>query len=119
MSLARRPDGNQRGRRGGTGYPAGLHGDEIPLIGRICAICDVFDALLSERPYKQPWSTEDALAEIQRGSGTHFDPAIVEVFTEQLAALQRERQAADASPSPTSHRTPSPVAATSPGLTDS
>lgn len=103
----------------GTGYPAGLHGDEIPLIGRICAVCDVFDALLSERPYKQPWSTEDALAEIQRGSGTHFDPAIVEVFTEQLAALQRERQAADASPSPTSHRTPSPVAATSPGLTDS
>ena len=50
----------------GSGYPSGLSGEQIPLAGRICAICDVFDALLSARPYKHPWPFERAVAEIER-----------------------------------------------------
>jgi HD-GYP domain-containing protein (c-di-GMP phosphodiesterase class II) len=60
----------------GSGYPAGLAGDGIPLVGRICAVADVFDALTSPRPYKHAWSTEDALAEISAQSGRHFDPRL-------------------------------------------
>jgi CHASE2 domain-containing sensor protein len=77
----------------GSGYPAGLAGDEIPLIGRVVAICDVFDALLSVRPYKHAWTLDDALAEIRAQSGRHFDPNLVEPF-ERLA---REVAAAPAS----------------------
>jgi len=64
----------------GSGYPAGLRGDAIPLPGRICAVCDVFDALLSWRPYKDPWPLEEALAELRRERGRHFDPAVLDVF---------------------------------------
>jgi HD-GYP domain-containing protein (c-di-GMP phosphodiesterase class II) len=64
----------------GTGYPEGLAGEEIPLVARICAICDVFDALSSDRPYKGAWMIEEAREEIRRGSGTHFDPRLVEIF---------------------------------------
>ncbi len=64
----------------GTGYPAGLKGDEIPLAARIVAVVDVFDALVSKRPYKKPWSVEEALDEIKACSGTHFDPKVVEAF---------------------------------------
>src|SRR5690242_1493226 len=64
----------------GTGYPQGLVGEAIPLPGRICAVCDVFDALLSERPYKQPWPYEDALEELRRERGSHFDPTVVDAF---------------------------------------
>ena len=64
----------------GSGYPAGLAGEAIPLAGRICAICDVFDALVSSRPYKTAWAVEDALDEIRALSGSHFDPRLVELF---------------------------------------
>jgi HD-GYP domain-containing protein (c-di-GMP phosphodiesterase class II) len=64
----------------GSGYPRGLAGERIPLVGRICAVCDVFDALISERPYKHAWSVEEALAEMAAGSGSHFDPGIVGLF---------------------------------------
>jgi hypothetical protein len=64
----------------GGGYPQGLVGEAIPLVGRICAVCDVFDALLSRRPYKEPWPLEDALAELRRERGSHFDPAVVDAF---------------------------------------
>ena len=70
----------------GSGYPAGMKGEEIPLVGRICAVCDVYDALLSKRPYKEPWRVEEALAEIALGSGTHFDPRVADAFL-QLAPL--------------------------------
>ncbi len=64
----------------GSGYPAGLAGAEIPMEGRIVAICDVFDALLSVRPYKRAWTYDEALDEINRLSGRHFDPVIVRTF---------------------------------------
>ena len=64
----------------GAGYPEGLAGEEIPLPARICAICDVYDALLSERPYKRAWTVEEARAEIRAQSGRHFDPRLTELF---------------------------------------
>ena len=64
----------------GSGYPRGLAGAEIPLEGRLMAIADVYDALISERPYKKPLSHEIACEIIEEGSGTHFDPVLVCVF---------------------------------------
>ena len=64
----------------GTGYPKGIRSEQLPLITRIVAVVDVFDALVSERPYKKPWSVERALEEIVKGSGSQFDPAVVDAF---------------------------------------
>ena len=64
----------------GSGYPQGLSGDDIPLFGRIVAVADVFDALTSERPYKKPWSLEDAADYLRAQRGLHFDPQCVDVF---------------------------------------
>ena len=64
----------------GTGYPRGLVGENIPLGGRIVALCDVFDALLQERPYKNAWTSGEAFAEITRGRGSHFDPDLTNLF---------------------------------------
>jgi CHASE2 domain-containing sensor protein len=74
----------------GSGYPHGLEGEQIPLEGRICTICDVFDALGSRRPYKEPWPATRVLDEIARGSGSHFDPALVTAFLELAPELDRE-----------------------------
>jgi CHASE2 domain-containing sensor protein len=79
----------------GSGYPRGLAAEEIPLAGRIAAICDVFDALISERPYKGPWPVQDALAEIERLSGSHFDPELVEKFLEIVKPPTTEPDGAD------------------------
>ena len=64
----------------GTGYPNGLRGEEIPLKGRLMAIVDVYDALVSERTYKKAHSHVEAVAIIEEGRGKHFDPALVDVF---------------------------------------
>jgi putative two-component system response regulator len=64
----------------GSGYPAGLRGREIPLEGRLMAIADVYDALISTRPYKKPLPTREAQDIIEAGRGTHFDPALIDVF---------------------------------------
>ncbi len=64
----------------GTGYPRGLKGEEIPLGARIFAIADTLDAITSDRPYRQGRSLAEARAEIERGSGTQFDPEIVAIF---------------------------------------
>ncbi|WP_203362975.1 HD domain-containing phosphohydrolase [Bacillus sp. REN10] len=64
----------------GSGYPNQLKEKSIPLEGRIVAVCDVFDALTSSRPYKQAWSIEEAIKEIEKGKGKHFDPEIVDAF---------------------------------------
>ena len=74
----------------GAGYPAGLAGQAIPLAGRICAICDVFDALISRRRYKKGWSLESALQELERNAGTQFDPQLVRRFAEIAPRLYRE-----------------------------
>lgn len=66
----------------GSGYPAGLAGEDIPISGRIVAVADVFDALVHDRPYKEAWPTSEALAEIRRLSGSHFDPDVVATLTE-------------------------------------
>ena len=71
----------------GSGYPHGLKGEEIPHEGRIVAIADVFDALTSERPYKPAWTVSDAIATMQRDSGTHFDPDLLALFVEHLPAM--------------------------------
>jgi putative two-component system response regulator len=64
----------------GSGYPAGLVGDAIPIAGRIVAVADVFDALTHVRPYKAAWSTAHAITEITSQAGRHFDPQVVEAF---------------------------------------
>jgi HD-GYP domain-containing protein (c-di-GMP phosphodiesterase class II)/CHASE2 domain-containing sensor protein len=64
----------------GGGYPARLAGTDIPLEGRICAVCDVFDALLSSRCYKPPWTLEEVVAELEHQRGKHFDPELVDAF---------------------------------------
>ncbi|MDR2452808.1 MAG: response regulator [Candidatus Accumulibacter sp.] len=64
----------------GSGYPLGLSGEGIPLEGRLMAIADVYDALISRRPYKPPLGTDEAARIIIEGSGTHFDPTLVQVF---------------------------------------
>ncbi|MCL2497426.1 MAG: response regulator [Symbiobacteriaceae bacterium] len=64
----------------GSGYPRGLKGEETPVLGRTMAIIDVYDALVSERPYKKAYSHEEAVAIIIQGKGTHFDPTIVDLF---------------------------------------
>jgi putative two-component system response regulator len=69
----------------GSGYPHGLHGEEIPVAARIVSVADVFDALTHARSYKSAWRIEDALAEIVHQSGTKFDPAVVEAFLQVVS----------------------------------
>ncbi|MFO7551050.1 MAG: response regulator [Haliea sp.] len=68
----------------GSGYPNGLAGEEIPLSGRIAALADVFDALMSDRPYKKAWTVEAALAHVRDNSGKHFDPDLVVLLEAKL-----------------------------------
>lgn len=69
----------------GSGYPGGAAGEEIPLCARIVALADVYDALSSDRPYRPAWPPDRVLAEIEAGRGTHFDPAVVDVFLTAIA----------------------------------
>ena len=73
----------------GTGYPAGLMVDEIPLFGRIVAVVDVFDAIVSKRPYKDPMPFAQAVSIIQNSSGSQFDARVVDAFSGELAAFER------------------------------
>jgi putative two-component system response regulator len=77
----------------GSGYPDGLKGTEIPIAGRIAAVADVFDALTSKRPYKEPFSVERSLATITEGRGSHFDPEAVDAFLaiqEEILAIKKQ-----------------------------
>ena len=77
----------------GSGYPNGLKGEEIPLYGRICAVADVFDALTTPRPYKEPFSNEQAYATLRSGRGSHFDPHILDLFfahLDEIVAIQEQ-----------------------------
>ena len=71
----------------GFGYPNKLKGEEIPRIGRIVAIADVFDALTSERPYKEAWTVKDAVELLESTAGEHFDPQLVPLFVEVLPEI--------------------------------
>jgi len=73
----------------GAGYPKGLKGSDIPLLGRIMAIADVYDALTSERPYKKAFAHDDAVQIIIEGRGTQFDPTLVDVFVKIAERLRR------------------------------
>lgn len=73
----------------GSGYPSGLKGEAIPLAGRIAAICDVYDALVSERPYKKAWSNLAARQYLSEQSGQHFDPVLVRHFLDLAPAIDR------------------------------
>ena len=68
-------------RYDGSGYTAGLRGEEIPVSGRIVAVADVWDTLTHDRPYRSAWEPGRALTEIFDQSGAHFDPSVVEAFS--------------------------------------
>lgn len=72
----------------GSGYPLGLKGENIPVEGRIVAICDVFDALISNRPYKDRWTDTEAIAHLRNNAGTHFDPALVALFVKEIPKIK-------------------------------
>jgi len=72
----------------GTGYPKNLHGEDIPIEARIVAIADVFDALVSKRPYKEAWSFKDALTFLEEESGKHFDPKLVLLFIKNIDKIK-------------------------------
>lgn len=76
----------------GSGYPSGIKGENIPISGRICAIGDVFDALLSVRPYKPAWSLPDTIDTLKRGKGSHFDPVLIDKFLDVMPELQAVRR---------------------------
>jgi putative two-component system response regulator len=73
----------------GGGYPAGLAGEDIPLVGRIVAVADVFDALTHSRPYKDAWTVEAAVDLVKDQAGRQFDPAVVEAFMTVVAGFAR------------------------------
>ncbi|MDR2405113.1 MAG: two-component system response regulator [Deltaproteobacteria bacterium] len=73
----------------GSGYPKGLKGKQIPLAGRIVAVADVFDALMSRRPYKPAFTPEQAIGIITDGRGKHFDPEVVDVFVSDIPEIMR------------------------------
>ena len=64
----------------GSGYPNGLHGEDIPLVARVVAVADVFDALVSERPYKHAWPLAEGIDFLKSQRGRHFDPRCVDAF---------------------------------------
>lgn len=78
-------------RYDGNGYPRGLKGEEIPLLGRILAVCDSYDAITSKRSYKEALSKEYAIAELQRNRGTQFDPVLVDAFVKLIYDGKLER----------------------------
>jgi putative two-component system response regulator len=76
----------------GTGYPKRLKGTEIPLVGRIVALADVYDALVSKRVYKEAWDELEVLKYINEQSGKHFDPELVTAFNEIYEVIQAIRE---------------------------
>jgi len=73
----------------GNGYPNGLRGGDIPLVARVVAVADVYDALVSVRPYKRAWSDSEALDYIQHQAGTHFDPLCTQAFFEVIESIKQ------------------------------
>lgn len=88
MRLAAEIAASHHERWDGRGYPYGLKGEAIPLSGRMVAVADVFDALTTERPYKQAWSSQKAHAHLMSNAGTHFDPKVVDAFLSRWSQVQ-------------------------------
>jgi putative two-component system response regulator len=76
-------------RYDGRGYPDGLRGREIPRLARIVAVCDAFDALVNDRPYRARLSTEEAMRVLLSGAGSQWDPEMVNLFTSEIPSIQR------------------------------
>jgi len=87
MTMAREIALSHHEKWDGSGYPNGLKGTEIPLVGRISALADVFDALTSARPYKKAWPVEEAVEYIKDQSGRHFDPELVGYFLSSIGEI--------------------------------
>ena len=79
---------NHHEKYDGSGYPAGLRGEEIPIEARIVAVADVFDALTTKRPYKTNWNIEEAVSFLKNHSGSQFDPKCVNAFVGQLENIK-------------------------------
>ena len=92
IAAARDIAGSHHERWDGKGYPQGLAGEQIPLLARICAVADVFDALTSKRPYKEPWTVEAARDWIVSESGKYFDPDVVRAFEAAMPEILRIRE---------------------------
>ena len=90
LNEAREVVGSHHEKYAGDGYPRGLSGEQIPVSARIFAIADVFDALTSKRPYKEPMSYQDTMAILEEGRGRHFDPALLDHFGHIARALYDE-----------------------------
>lgn len=87
----------------GQGYPHGLMGEKIPIVGRIVAVADELDALLSVRPYKQAWNLKDALGQMRQERGRHFDPGCIDVMLKHIdAVLDIQKKFADVCEKPVS-----------------
>jgi putative two-component system response regulator len=76
----------------GTGYPRRLHGEQIPLSGRICAVIDVFDAMTTNRPYRAPIPPPEALEVMRRARGLQFDPRLLDLFMDRLDEVMEVRE---------------------------
>lgn len=87
----------------GSGYPDGLKGEEIPVSARIVAVVDVFDALITTRPYKRIWSLEEAKDLIEAGRGTHFDPDVVDAFCESFELFSEVAESMETELQPFAH----------------
>lgn len=92
IAAARDIAGSHHEHWDGMGYPKGLEGEAIPVLARICAVADVFDALTSTRPYKKPWSVKEAIDWISSESGKHFDPDVVRAFVAAMPEILRIRE---------------------------
>lgn len=88
ISTAIKVAGSHHEKWDGSGYPRKLQGEDIPIEARIMAVADMFDALISDRPYKKGWTLEEAYLEIVNNSGTAFDPVVVQAFIAELQAFE-------------------------------
>lgn len=88
LKIASQIAGTHHEKWDGSGYPDGLKEEEIPIYGRITALCDVFDALTTKRPYKEAWTMDKAVGIIEEGRGTHFDPQLVDIFMDNLDEIK-------------------------------
>jgi hemerythrin-like metal-binding protein len=92
MKIARVIALNHHEKWDGTGYPNAKKGENIPLLGQICAVADVFDALTSRRPYKEPWAVDEAIKYINDETGKSFSPAIVDAFNDAVPGILRIKE---------------------------